>query len=94
MGRIRWNADEAWSWESLEGSRRGIDYAVEFGHIASIERRSSRGATVTLRDGRTLILEESADVDRHNAGIVVELDDGTLRVVPWARFERAVFEGN
>lgn len=94
VGRIRWNADEAWSWESLEGSRRGIDYAVEFGHIASIERRSSRGATVTLRDGRTLILEESADVDRHNAGIVVELDDGTLRVVPWARFERAVFEGN
>lgn len=86
-GRVIWDADESWTWETLDGSGRGRSFEVEFMHIARIERRSSRGATVTLVDGRTLDLEDSTDVDDSNRGIVVELGDGTLRVVEWDEFE-------
>lgn len=91
-GRLHWDADERYSWEFLDGAARGVDMRVEFGRIARISRRSSRSAEVELRDGRTLVLEGSNDVNRGNKGIVVELDDGSLQVVEWDRFEAIVFE--
>lgn len=92
-GRVIWDADEASSWEVLNGSDRGIAFEVELAMIARIERRSSRSAAVTLRDGRGLVLDGSTDVDRSNRGIVVELDDGTIRIVEWSRFESLVLSG-
>ncbi len=93
VGRVIWDADESWTWESLDGSRRGRSFEVEFRHIARIERRSSRGVEVTLRDGRTLDLRDSTDVDESNRGIVIELDDGGLRVLEWDEFESVDFAG-
>lgn len=92
-GRVIWDADEAWSWEVLNGSDRGVDFEVELAMVARIERRSSRSAAVTLRDGRTIVLDGSTDVDRSNRGIVVELDDGTIRIVEWGRLESLVLTG-
>lgn len=87
VGRVTWDADESWSWEVLNGDDRGVVIEVELSQVARIDRASSRAATVTLRDGRKLGLAGSTDVGRSNRGIVVELADGTLRVVDWSRFE-------
>lgn len=70
-GWIRWDADEEYSWELLDGSEDGIRYDVELGKIASIERASSRSARVTLLDGRILELRGSNDVSEDNKGILV-----------------------
>ena len=91
-GWIRWDNDEEYGWEILDGELRdGVELDVEFGQIRSIERVGFDESAVTLRDGRVLRLTGSNDVDEDNKGIYVERQDGTLILVPWDRFERADF---
>lgn len=92
-GWIRWDNDEEWSWELLDGDYRGVTFDVEFGNIERIEKRSTRSAEVVLRDGRTFELEGSNDVDRGNKGIFVRTDDGDSLVVSWRDFRALTFEG-
>ncbi len=83
-GRIKWDADEARSWETLDGRVGGTEFEIEFSKIAAIAR-SGDGATVTLRDGRAFHLSGSNDVDGGNRGIVVATEAGEV-VVPWKDF--------
>lgn len=93
-GMIRWDNDEEYTWEVLDGELRGgIQLDVEFAAIAAIERASDRGARVTLRDGRVFELSGSNDVDAGNKGVYIEAADGTMVLVRWDRFERADFDG-
>jgi hypothetical protein len=96
-GWILWDADEAYSWEILNGEDRHIVYKVEFGNIATIERDSSRSAQVTLLDGRVLQLEDSNDVNDENKGIFIQVDeegggdDGGWIMVGWDDFQQIRF---
>ena len=47
---------------------------------------------VTLRDGRTLELDGSNDVDRGNRGIFVTENGGRTVLVHWTDFESLVLE--
>lgn len=91
-GRIRWDNDESWTWEILDGRYRGVVYDVELGNVRHIEKRSSRGVVVTLHDGRVLELEGSNDVARGNKGIVIEADDGRRVLVEWEEFREVLLE--
>ena len=106
-GRVRWDADEHWSWELLNGSSEGVAFTIEFGQIEQIERADSSGAIVTLLDGRTFHLEGSNDVDENNKGIFVEPTGGKAaevegaeeteselgwRYVEWVDFRQVRFE--
>ena len=62
-GRIRWDADEEWSRELLDGRSQGVAFSIEF---ANVERDESRGAHVTLLDGRSFHLTRGNDVDEDN----------------------------
>jgi hypothetical protein len=90
-GAIRWDNDEEWSWEMLGGDDRSIEYNVEFGAIQAIRKTSSRGADVTLWDGRTLDLRNSNDVNDDNKGIFIQTDAGETALVRWEEFERVEF---
>lgn len=93
-GYIRWDNDEEFTWELLDGELRdGVDLDIEFGAIERIERVAYDMSRVTLRDGRTFDLGDSNDVDETNKGVYIERSDGTLVLVPWDRFEHAEFEG-
>lgn len=70
-GRIRWDADEEWSWELLQGSSDDVDFSIEFGKITHIQREEPEGARVTLQDGRSFHLTGGNDIDRDNRGIFV-----------------------
>jgi hypothetical protein len=70
-GYLRWDADEQWSWEFLDGRRDDVVFTIEFAKIASIEPDDLFGARVTLLDGRTFELEDSNDVDWDNKGLLV-----------------------
>lgn len=93
-GAIRWDNDEEYTWEILDGDiRDGVSMDIEFGAIRSIERIAYDASEVTLMDGRSFVLEDSNDVDEGNKGVYVELADGTMVLVPWDRFDRLELEG-
>jgi hypothetical protein len=85
-GTIRWDSDEAYTWEMLNGDAGEVEFNVEFGMIAGIVK-TTRGAEVTLLDGRAFELTESNDVDDGNRGIVVETDSGNFEV-EWDDFRQ------
>ena len=93
-GVIRWDADEAASWELLNGREDDVVFSIEFSQVSRIERRAF-GARVTLLDGRTFDLEDSNDVDWDNKGILIAPegsdDDGSdqsrWRVITWDEFK-------
>ena len=71
-GEIRWDADEAGSWEFLNGRNEdGVVFTIEFGFLSRIERREAWGSLVTRLDGRSFELEDSNDVDWDNKGILI-----------------------
>lgn len=85
-GKVRWDNDEAYTWEMLNGSSAdGAEFEVEFGQIASI-RKLGPGAAVTLRDGRSFALSGSNDVNAENGGIYVG-SGNKVRRVAWSDFK-------
>jgi len=98
-GLIRWDADEEWSWEFLDGRWDDIKFTVEFANVARIVRAEGFGADVTLTDGRLLELADRGDVDWDNRGIFVlpvssDPDRATaeVRYVPWEDFAEVTFD--
>lgn len=93
-GWIRWDNDEEYGWELLDGQLTdGVDLDIELGRVHSVERDAYNASRVTLRDGRVFRLRGSNDVDEGNRGVYVERGDGTLVLVPWDRFESVIFDG-
>jgi hypothetical protein len=71
-GWIRWDGDEEYSWELLDGRDGDLSFDVEFGQIASIERHLGVSASLTL--GPT-----GLDVERSRTdGARVTLRDGRI----------------
>lgn len=92
-GRIKWDDDEEYTWELLDGKYNDVDFDIEFGKIASIERKTRGSSVVTLKDGREFRLRDSNDVDDENKGIFIFEDndkDGVM--VDWYDFEKIVFD--
>lgn len=90
-GSIRWDDDEEFSWEILDGDFRDIEFDVEFRHIKKIERRGYHSSIVTLWDDTSLRLKGTNDVDEDNKGIFIELDNGDEIEIEWDEFERIEF---
>lgn len=91
-GAIRWDNDEQWSWEILDGRSGDAQLDVEFGRVSEIRRLGSRGADVTLLDGRAFEMDGSNDVDGGNKGIFVTRPDGRTSLVRWRDVRRVTFE--
>ena len=99
-GEVRWDADEAGSWEILDGQSEGVEYGVEFGLVRRIVPRGEEGAAVTLADGRTLELGGSRDAGPDNKGLMVAAsepvagpDDGPRwRLIQWDDIREVRFE--
>lgn len=91
-GYIRWDDDEAYTWETIDGDNRDIEFDIELGLIKEIRKRSYRSSVATVSDGREFRLRGSNDVDEDNKGIFVELDDGDIIEVDWEEFERVQFK--
>ena len=100
-GAIRWDADEAGSWEFLNGRTDAAVFTIEFGQVSRIERGEAFGAKVTLRDGRVFELDDSNDVDWDNKGILIapigadggnDPDGSRWRVIPWDDFREITFQ--
>ncbi len=91
-GAIRWDDDEAFGWELLDGSMDDLTFDIEFGKIRTIERISSSSAEVILFDGRSFDLRDSNDIDDDNDGIFIIDDNGDEIEVSWRDFDKIVFD--
>ena len=92
-GKIKWDDDEEFTWELLDGKIDDVDFGIEMGNIKEIEKISFRGSRVVLNDGREFRLDDSNDIDEDNKGIIVLLDNDEEVFVDWDDFERVVFSG-
>ncbi len=70
-GWIRWDADEEWTWDYLDGTSDNVELDVEFGRVRQIEQSEDGLVHVTLLDGRSFELSGSNDVDEGNRGVFV-----------------------
>lgn len=92
-GYVQWDGEECRGSDLLDGESEDGDMSIEFEDIRSIERRGRRSSVVELRDGQTLRLRGSNDVNQDNRGIYVE-DERYGRVkILWEDFDRVDFDG-
>lgn len=92
QGRLVYDVDESETWELLSGEQRDLTYEIPFSLIAAVEPRDDDSSRVFLKSGEELLLEDSADVDDGNAGIVVLQAEGEPVYVPWDDVERVEFD--
>lgn len=90
-GTIRWDDDEEFTWELLNGDYRDAQFQIEFGLIKQIEKHGTRSTVVTVSDGRTFRLRGSNDVDEDNKGIRIKVDGGKEVNVDWDEFAKVEF---
>ncbi len=91
-GGIVWDRDEARSWEALDGETGGVDFAILFARIDTIEKASPLSSRVRLRNGIEVVLSGSNDVDEHNKGILIHTADAGVVEVTWEDFRAAEFD--
>ncbi len=91
-GLVRWDNDEEYTWEILDGEYHDVEFDIEFSLISKIEKRSHRSSLVTVKDGRSFRLRGSNDVDDDNRGIYIQTTDGEEIEVEWDEFAYVEFE--
>ncbi|MFO7609372.1 MAG: hypothetical protein R6X35_09290 [Candidatus Krumholzibacteriia bacterium] len=90
-GFIRWDLSESVDLDVLDGEDGTGDHDLPMGEITSIAKERD-GARVVLRDGRSLLLTGTNDVNADNRGVAVELGSRGRVTVPWRRFVRVDFD--
>lgn len=91
-GYIQWDQDECLSSDELDGRTRDGEVSLKMGEIRSIERQGRDSSKVVLRNGRTLVLEGTNDVDSSNRGIYVNDSRFGRLLVNWETFRRVDFD--
>jgi len=90
-GFATWDVDEVLGDDVLDGEDHDRTRKIQFDKIAAIERYSSSGATVILKDGDQFVLKGTNDVDDSNNGIIIS-DPGFGQVrVDWDEFQKLEF---
>ncbi|KAA3639166.1 MAG: hypothetical protein DWP95_11065, partial [Proteobacteria bacterium] len=91
QGRIMWDKDERLGFEELDGQQNQKEYAIKFADILSIEK-NNKASTVVLRDGKTLTLTGTNDVNMSNRGIWLDHPDLGRVEINWQQFQKLVIE--
>ena len=92
-GRIVYDLDENETWEILGGDRRDVEYHIPFRLVKAVIPESSDSSTIVLKGGEKVVLEDSADVDDSNDGVLVLGGEEVDPVyVPWDEVRRIDFD--
>lgn len=91
-GPITWDRDEQFSWETLNGRVGELEYAIPFANIATLENSNRHAAVVHLRNGQTLELRGSNDVNQENKGILIDSSDQEPVELTWDSFQQVEFD--
>ena len=89
-GRMVYDIDEALDFELISGEHENIQYNLPIRNIAVIEPLRRCCSRITLKNGQSLELEDSRDVDKDNAGLLVWEEDEPV-YIPWRKVEKIKF---
>lgn len=90
-GYVQWDKQESISVDRLDGEEDDIDFSIPMGNLRSITRDGDDASVVELRDGRSLTLTDSNDVDDDNRGLLVEDPRFGKVEIPWMSFNKVTF---
>ena len=82
-GDIVYDLDEAWDFELLQGRNGDTEYLIPFREIVQIVPEGRYRATIKLRSGLAIELEDSQDVSRLNDGLLVFTNGKKPAYVAW-----------
>jgi hypothetical protein len=91
MGRIVYDLDEAMDYEMLDGYADDIEYHFPFRNIGKIVPKGRHYSKITLKNGKTLELEDERDVNRSNDGVLVWEDEDPI-YIPWREIREIEFK--
>lgn len=91
-GILVYDLDEAMDFEILEGKNDDIAYAIPFKYIKSIEPKNYKYSFITLKNGSTLSLGDSRDVNEENDGILVFTTENIPTYIPWKEVQKITLE--
>lgn len=86
-GQIQWDKDEAVLSDELDGSSEDGKFSISFDRMNRIQRDGSNGVVVKLKDGRSVSLRGTNDVNSENRGIIVKNPEFGALTVEWKDFE-------
>ncbi|MEM8937825.1 MAG: hypothetical protein AAGC64_00595 [Bacteroidota bacterium] len=85
-GEIIYDLDEEYTIEVLNGKDDDTKFIIPFRNIKLIKPIGSDEAKITLKNGDTLVLEDSQDVGKNHQGILINTKNERV-YVPWDRVE-------
>lgn len=89
-GRIVYDLDEELDIEVLQGKDDRSEYVIPFRNIKSIKPKGYSRSEVELKDGTSLVLEDSQDVSERNTGLLV-FEGKNPMYVPWEDIQEIIF---
>jgi hypothetical protein len=89
-GFIVWDNDERLASDKLDGDTHDGDVSIKFADIHTIEKEGD-GCEVKLTSGRTLLLDNSNDVNDGNRGVLVVNPEFGVIEFSWKAFKRVTF---
>lgn len=90
-GFIQWDKEECLSTDKLDAEDDEGKVSIPLGRVRAIERRGFSGSLVTLKDGESLRLRGTNDVDEDNRGVMVEDPRYGRVTIPWKEFDKVTF---
>ncbi len=90
-GYIQWDSEEALSIDKIDGDEDDVRMSIDMGKIRKIERESRRRSKLTLKDGRSMILDGTNDVNEEIRGVLVEDERFGRVTIDWDAFEEVEF---
>ncbi|MBT1701434.1 hypothetical protein KK083_31360 [Fulvivirgaceae bacterium PWU4] len=70
-GRIIYDLDESHEYELLQGKNGEFEYITAFRNIKKITTKGEHRATIELKTGKKITLEEAQDVNERNQGLLI-----------------------
>lgn len=91
-GKIAYDLDESMDFEILDGKNDDILYQIPFKYVHSIEPKNYKFSFITLRNGSTLSLGDSPDVNETNSGLLIYTEGEIPTYVPWKEVRLITFQ--
>ncbi|MEQ8241005.1 MAG: hypothetical protein RIA69_17445 [Cyclobacteriaceae bacterium] len=70
-GKIIYDLDEEWEWETLDAKDDGVSYEIPFRFLDKIIPKNYSFSQIYLKNGNVLLLGDARDVDSNNDGLMI-----------------------
>ncbi len=91
-GQIAYDLDETLDIEIIQGQDDELEYLIPIRNIKQIAPRNFDYATITLKNGESVLIGEGQDVSDRNDGILVFTQNNDPTYIPWDDLKEIEFK--